>query len=165
MLNVTGKGSSPHTWRIPAKTQTYFEHASIISTYVENTRLVQHLFRLFQDHLHIRGEYLLHRPRYDYHQGSSPHTWRILNLCRSGADVIGIISTYVENTQVLFKVQALIQDHLHIRGEYYYLKDSYSGGARIISTYVENTAIPVLSYLFKRDHLHIRGEYYHVLKN
>ena len=71
----------------------------------------------------------------------------------------GITSTYVENTFSILRHNGLDKDHLHIRGEYYFLqkigsgnkgspphtwripesKKVYPSQLRITSTYVENT--------------------------
>ena len=85
----------------------------------------------------------------------------------------------MENTKAQFGKLKLIQDHLHIRGEYgnpvnvevgdrgspphtwrihiptHWLKTDF----RITSTYVENTPPTPPSVDPARDHLHIRGEY------
>ena len=73
--------------------------------------------------------------------------------------LLGIISTYVENTQIIKSYKQIVEDHLHIRGEYAdeLLPQLYNQGSsphtwriqnfisdaqmmhRIISTYVENT--------------------------
>ena len=51
------------------------------------------------DHLHIRGEYNS-KVTFDIPiSGSSPHTWRIPATKAFTKDEVGIISTYVENTQ------------------------------------------------------------------
>ena len=50
-------GSPPHTWRIPLSAICLFCWLGITSTYVENTRYSPPVAWLFQDHLHIRGEY------------------------------------------------------------------------------------------------------------
>ncbi len=51
-----------------------------------------------QDHLHIRGEYWNLRVLILAILGLSPHTWRILERPEIAIDLLGIISTYVENT-------------------------------------------------------------------
>ena len=50
-----------------------------------------------------------------------------------------ITSTYVENTGVQDVKQAIAEDHLHIRGEYYSGSGVEVRKIRITSTYVENT--------------------------
>ncbi len=92
----------------------------------------------------------------------------------------GITSTYVENTFSILRHNGLDKDHLHIRGEYYFLQKIGSGNKgspphtwripldsnlsqlipRITSTYVENTASDASGGAIGRDHLHIRGEYH-----
>ena len=52
-------GSSPHTWRIQLMCQNQKTVLRIISTYVENTEFSEIKTFTKQDHLHIRGEYLL----------------------------------------------------------------------------------------------------------
>ena len=77
---VSCLGSSPLTWRIHFFTSINVSRIRIISTYVEITYNFTKFFCCIQDHLHIRGD---HQP---YHlallspSGSSPHTWRSLNL-------------------------------------------------------------------------------------
>ena len=113
--------------------------------------------------------------------GSSPHTWRILNLQSQGLLEPRIISTYVENTTIFGAAELQFQDHLHIRGEYNafscstvaYLGSSphtwrirldllsFLFSSRIISTYVENTLSKGILFSSQKDHLHIRGEYLH----
>ena len=52
----------------------------IISTYVENTIKTEDRYIVIQDHLHIRGEYKNHGKFIHEFMGSSPHTWRILQI-------------------------------------------------------------------------------------
>ena len=79
-------GSSPHTWRIPATKAFTKDEVGIISTYVENTIQKLLLTFLFQDHLHIRGEYYLKTAEFTVDDR--------------------IISTYVENTCLNHQVQS-----------------------------------------------------------
>ena len=85
----------------------------------------------------------------------------------------------MENTTQSFESFLLLQDHLHIRGEYSadeaemvqdlgspphtwrILKSFIStrGTLRITSTYVENTSYEHIGLSVLWDHLHIRGEY------
>ena len=92
-------GSSPHTWRILLKSGTFLKIIRIISTYVENTNLKINEFMGTEDHLHIRGEYVLGFVALKDRLGSSPHTWRIRIRVCSTKRQIRIISTYVENTK------------------------------------------------------------------
>ena len=93
-----GTGSPPHTWRILHLQLKSRKEVRITSTYVENTLLVSLFQFLFQDHLHIRGEYICWCASRNVKMGSPPHTWRIqldhFGMTLSG----GITSTYVENT-------------------------------------------------------------------
>ena len=50
--------------------------------------------------------------------GSPPHTWRIPPGGFVDAGSERITSTYVENTAFLPLPVYMVQDHLHIRGEY-----------------------------------------------
>ena len=52
-------GSPPHTWRIPTTKATHKHYLRITSTYVENTQIKERDKDLNQDHLHIRGEYVV----------------------------------------------------------------------------------------------------------
>ena len=75
------------------------------------------------------------------------------------SSVIGITSTYVENTHNQYLLQALVKDHLHIRGEYNDAPgDNYREGGSPPHTW----RIPQFlcgGQLVRQDHLHIRGEY------
>ena len=137
--NVTKTGSPPHTWRIPFSITDPRYLLRITSTYVENTLACFCIEVLDWDHLHIRGEYILH-------VRDTPKKYRIT-------------STYVENTWLKSDRVSLDRDHLHIRGEYQYtinaklhfpgspphtwripLSKTIPGDlVRITSTYVENT--------------------------
>ena len=172
-------GSPPHTWRIQIPTSSANSVTRITSTYVENTGSSSAYVRLYEDHLHIRGEYRLIWQSVMLRIGSPPHTWRIRYFQASLWRSFRITSTYVENTIFPSVTMAVFQDHLHIRGEYRDLnrnKDFRAGSPphtwrilvlqeqsytrlRITSTYVENT--PDFSAIFPSwvDHLHIRGEY------
>ena len=111
-------GSPPHTWRIHYISYRHSIHTRITSTYVENT--LGHLLmpRQVQDHLHIRGEYLLMILRLMCQIGSPPHTWRILLAIVFKSALLRITSTYVENTLTSSSACSFCWDHLHIRGEY-----------------------------------------------
>ena len=91
--------------------------------------------------------------------GSPPHTWRILSQLSADLALVGITSTYVENTLNIANALGTTEDHLHIRGEYGFIAGLITilvGSpphtwrilqrttrsrcyARITSTYVENT--------------------------
>ena len=92
------RGSPPHTWRIHFFSVFLFKWDRITSTYVENTFLLKNLWAAYQDHLHIRGEYLAHSKEEAWKLGSPPHTWRILSRAKLEGKAFGITSTYVENT-------------------------------------------------------------------
>ena len=86
----------------------------------------------------------------------------------------------MENTAVSQGVSTALEDHLHIRGEYFCATHSTPGNTGspphtwriqigikvdirlegITSTYVENTCISNWSPDANEDHLHIRGEYF-----
>ena len=55
--STTLTGSPPHTWRIPLDMTISNAANRITSTYVENTIFPSVTMAVFQDHLHIRGEY------------------------------------------------------------------------------------------------------------
>ena len=57
-LLIVMLGSPPHTWRIQQSLEDWLRPAGITSTYVENTHTICDLTLCFEDHLHIRGEYL-----------------------------------------------------------------------------------------------------------
>ena len=132
-------GSPPHTWRILPVVDFEADDGGITSTYVENTTVVSLVVNTSKDHLHIRGEYLIHLWLNHMQLGSPPHTWRIL--------------------WVPLLADPIVRDHLHIRGEYYFSRTTARIGVgspphtwripsvisietvniRITSTYVENT--------------------------
>ncbi|WP_217348210.1 hypothetical protein, partial [Lactobacillus helveticus] len=68
---------APHTWRIPLIGCPFLLLFGITSTYVENTCSAITPADPEQDHLHIRGEYLLCNYSSGSGTGSPPHTWRI----------------------------------------------------------------------------------------
>ena len=111
-------GSPPHTWRILASYIIAVVAGRITSTYVENTFLTFSESSIFKDHLHIRGEYWLVMLCQMIHSGSPPHTWRIRTANNSNTVIVGITSTYVENTGFAPMKPYGNRDHLHIRGEY-----------------------------------------------
>ena len=172
-------GSPPHTWRILEGGNVFKDEWGITSTYVENTRSCRLCQLNHWDHLHIRGEYPT--DIFCVHQviGSPPHTWRIRNQFFLQHWLLGITSTYVENTFSICCLLARLRDHLHIRGEYFgvvQLVHITKGSPphtwrilnssckvfivfRITSTYVENTKPYHYTYKYAEDHLHIRGEY------
>ncbi len=126
---------------------------------MENTQQGQLDTNQLRDHLHIRGEYTDWHRCFSSTLGSPPHTWRIPLALSSTRIVLGITSTYVENTHdTLFHLE-FPWDHLHIRGEYPSFLVSYDWPNGITSTYVENTSIAEHMQIFDQDHLHIRGEY------
>ena len=155
-------GSPPHTWRI----------LRVLD--VQALKDVK-----YQDHLHIRGEYTISFTNNFPAIGSPPHTWRILLPYQKENGLNGITSTYVENTPYFFCKLSAEQDHLHIRGEYPFIRiigKPYLGSPPhtwriqgryrqtcywygITSTYVENTSPSLLILFWCQDHLHIRGEY------
>ena len=126
---------------------------------MENTLTHKVYDHPYQDHLHIRGEYLDFTNFVTGDQGSPPHTWRIPDPCHCIFVWFRITSTYVENTKGLTWFMYQVWDHLHIRGEYMEVcaKAGYKVGSpphtwriptqiqvpnfftRITSTYVENT--------------------------
>ena len=89
-----------------------------LSTCVENTAFPYFSFTAPKDHLHIRGEYNQSTTCRRWARGSPPHTWRIPSAGCANFFIIGITSTYVENTETGGRNNALARDHLHIRGEY-----------------------------------------------
>ena len=137
-LRPVNLGSPPHTWRIQTATTHKAAKPGITSTYVENTHLHLVHIQLTWDHLHIRGEYLKELSPNLLRWGSPPHTWRIHSDMFLPQSMTRITSTYVENTYCQSLVNRSHQDHLHIRGEYWW-------GCFAASEI--------------QDHLHIRGEY------
>ena len=74
-----------------------------------------------RDHLHLRGEYWEIKLQTKIDEGSSPLTWRIRIDNAANVVQVGIISTYVENTGKSLSYGTVVQDHLHLRGEYCFL--------------------------------------------
>ena len=160
MIFLALVGSSPHTWRTLINSGLFKPIERIISTYVENTFIIEVNFIIRWDHLHIRGEHSFWWFTCNPNEGSSPHTWRTHLIASSFNRNVRIISTYVENTCSSVLDSVSIRDHLHIRGEHQneLLKKKLNKGSsphtwrtlfqnslqqssnRIISTYVENTA-------------------------
>ena len=172
-------GSPPHTWRILNSCTITSHMLRITSTYVENTLIWSVLYRCYQDHLHIRGEYDKTQIYFVASMGSPPHTWRIQPWHKRWWIYLRITSTYVENTINYKRGHGDNRDHLHIRGEYRLdaifvtlIEGSPPHTWRIpskskkplpkegiTSTYVENTKIRIFPLNSYWDHLHIRGEY------
>ena len=126
---------------------------------MENTKAISGLKSMEQDHLHLRGEYWVTiATRYGV-WGSSPLTWRILSFDSLYDFSVRIISTYVENTQLLplFLRSFVGSSPLTWRIQYCTITAHPQG--RIISTYVENTINLVTKVNQDKDHLHLRGEY------
>ena len=121
------RGSPPHTWRIQDDSGKTTFIRRITSTYVENTRKGFVERCLWQDHLHIRGEYGARLKKNHGNLGSPPHTWRILVMAGSNHEGNRITSTYVENTVSATFHSGRPQDHLHIRGEYLSVQDRMNG--------------------------------------
>ena len=90
----------------------------IISTYVENTGVIDWDGVKGEDHLHLRGEYTGDLQRDTRTLGSSPLTWRIHMIVCPIKTSCRIISTYVENTNNCKASIVINRDHLHLRGEY-----------------------------------------------
>ena len=95
---INKRGSPPHTWRIHIMQSSFAMSIGITSTYVENTTVQQDTTAVCQDHLHIRGEYDTDTDKERVYLGSPPHTWRIRKDNPFSYRLIGITSTYVENT-------------------------------------------------------------------
>ena len=152
-------GSPPHTWRILSLSINCLVFMRITSTYVENTPINLIDRHHLQDHLHIRGEYIVSGRIFFCLIGSPPHTWRILGQTFVSFDFDGITSTYVENTKLQYEYDRQRWDHLHIRGEYSTDAGGRESQSGITSTYVENTHFQLVEPFEHQDHLHIRGEY------
>ena len=172
-------GSPPHVWRIHGSKEADDAKQRITSTCVENTLVCSCWPSIRQDHLHMCGEYALIREQRLKHGGSPPHVWRIQLNTVTSATSPGITSTCVENTTMKPNTQIKFRDHLHMCGEYSYLKRATSqhqgspphvwrirartnisqNDMRITSTCVENTPFVAAWHLKLEDHLHMCGEY------
>ena len=129
------------------------------------------------------GEYSNQSRLLTTQQGSPPHVWRILQTGSTEDDLKRITSTCVENTFSNCIKRPLVQDHLHMCGEYKcsLILPQYQQGSpphvwripqfnhggkyigRITSTCVENTADSFSICSQRRDHLHMCGEYFELV--
>ena len=116
------QGSPPHAWRIPVLQLNRYTNIGITSTCVENTLTLEIFRREDEDHLHMRGEYLALAIASFEVKGSPPHAWRILYELRPYQTDLRITSTCVENTSWLPCRQIQERDHLHMRGEYWFIQ-------------------------------------------
>ena len=82
---IEGTGSPPHTWRILIRINARCSSNGITSTYVENTQRRTTSVNYLEDHLHIRGEYVVSLSEFKPALGSPPHTWRILICTHSNS--------------------------------------------------------------------------------
>ena len=91
--------------------------------------------------------------------GSPPHTWRTQPRQLVNNLVIGITSTYVENTKIHYLKNSFIEDHLHIRGEHSASPsrelDTIGSPPHTWRTLRHEDALKIIV----KDHLHIRGEH------
>ena len=109
--------TSPHAWRKPAGSYGDANHWGNISTCVEKTVSVKETDRLYQKHLHMRGENLLQGRTRALTTETSPHAWRKLAVSHFLDFSCGNISTCVEKTSILQRHKAFAWKHLHMRGE------------------------------------------------
>ena len=98
ILQKSGIGSPPHTWRTLKLVLLKKSKLRITSTYVENTKSLVRLSLSCRDHLHIRGEHSALLAHDIAKMGSPPHTWRTLKKHHGALLMKRITSTYVENT-------------------------------------------------------------------
>ena len=115
-------GSPPQAWRIHQSRCSNFFNWDITSTGVENTHAINQAKNSAEDHLHRRGEYSHCFLQVAHVLGSPPHAWRIPVLQLNRYTNIGITSTCVENTSWLPCRQIQERDHLHMRGEYWFIQ-------------------------------------------
>ena len=91
-------GSSPHTWGILSVVPSVLNRGRFIPTYVGHT-LSRYLSRLCKSvHPHIRGAYSKLHEKPSCSNGSSPHTWGILNTQWVRSRCSRFIPTYVGHT-------------------------------------------------------------------
>ena len=111
-------GLPPHMWRILRHYQIFILGIRSGSIYVETTLSGTQVLILSKDHLHTRREYCHGYISGHPHMGSSPLTWRTRETTGSCAERNRIISIYMENTSLIYGINYLLRDHLHIRGEH-----------------------------------------------
>lgn len=153
------RGSSPLTWGILPEGFRKLLPFRIIPAYGGNTDSQFPANRVHRDHPYLRGEYVCDTTTTDDAKGSSPPTWGIQAGGVLIALMLRIIPTYVGNTSFWLLCWNLVQDHPHLRGEYWracrtsghswgsspptwgipYLSRVLGNKKRIIPTYVGNT--------------------------
>ena len=176
----SGLGSSPHTWGIRCKKSLMIITVRFIPTYVGHTILEYINLGENSVHPHIRGAYFSDNDAAREFNGSSPHTWGILQPPRNRLSSSRFIPTYVGHTLAGRYSRCNPPVHPHIRGAYPTQARSDAPGrgssphtwgiqknkawqcrnARFIPTYVGHT-----KELFSREsgdavHPHIRGAYF-----
>ena len=86
---VCPAGSSPHTWGIRCIFCRKLRRKRFIPTYVGHTSLRWAYLPLRPVHPHIRGAYFLLVFYLTRDYGSSPHTWGIRRMFRTGTNLFG----------------------------------------------------------------------------
>ena len=98
-------GSPPHAWGIHKHDEDEGGVDRITPTCVGNTLRSSTIKYLFQDHPHMRGEYVVISSRRGILIGSPPHAWGILGLNTIGVLRDRITPTCVGNTP--FPIQTI----------------------------------------------------------
>ena len=100
----------------------------ITPTCVGNTLAGRYIRFETQDHPHLRGEYWLWFWLGLSFRGSPPLAWGILADVADVFTHVGITPTCVGNTTFVFDRYPEVEDHPHLRGEYYLLCTDISSG-------------------------------------
>ena len=98
LIDTDRTGSPPHVWRILIGAAVSAVSKGITSTCVENTNSYHVVWKIYQDHLHMCGEYRMFRKLKPLIIGSPPHVWRIPQTKGKSKRKTRITSTCVENT-------------------------------------------------------------------
>ena len=134
-----------------------------------------------KDHPHLRGEYAMRSLITLVLIGSPPLAWGILDNKTDAWLGVGITPTCVGNTIQTLHGLKVLEDHPHLRGEYYFwcsliniwlgspplawgihpMLLNVKNGYGITPTCVGNTAVESHRSGFGQDHPHLRGEYPH----
>ena len=111
-------GSPPHAWGIPLEVIRVCETVRFTPTCVGNTPPRRTGRRARSVHPHMRGEYLMSKPRVASADGSPPHAWGIPVMTSCSSISPGFTPTCVGNTLAPGTASRCPPVHPHMRGEY-----------------------------------------------
>ena len=115
---ISQNGSSPHTWGILGAAVASCLHLRFIPTYVGHTSPCNPLVGGGSVHPHIRGAYMGRPAKIYVKNGSSPHTWGILQSIERQRFALWFIPTYVGHTRPSRRPRRGAPVHPHLRGAY-----------------------------------------------